>query len=197
MTVTEEVIVSEEAPSGGGMWIDTSEGGGEEEYRTILELWAAVLKPAEGELGKKVLPQWGSRIVGNYPEISFKDLNDFRDMYYRRVMDLADILDYQIATDDECLKRISAEEDAQLNGLLYRTIIIEWQKQFLTWELDWDCTHPFAAISLASMAEVHKMFFSPEGLIGLLDQIDIQFTDDDREALAEELQELKDAVDGR
>ena len=185
------------APSDTPTWINPDEGeGGGEIYRTILELWREVLKPAENELGKKVLPQWGTRIVGSYPEIAFKDMPDFRDLYYTRILRLTKILVDLIATDDECLKRMSAEEDAQLNGMLYRQIITEWQKQFLTWEIEWDCESETAAIDIATMAEVHKMFFSQEGLITLLDQIGLEFTDADRETLAGELLMMKEAADG-
>lgn len=169
--------------------------GGGEQYRTILEIWSAVLKPSFSEKGQKVRPQWATRIVTGYPEVRFKDMDAFQETYYSRVQSLAAILNEVIATDDECLKRISAEEDAQFNGLLYRQVITDWQKQFLLWEMAWDCTDPEAAIDLASIAEVHKMFFDELGLISLLDQIDLQFTDADREALAAELQVVKDAAD--
>jgi hypothetical protein len=43
---------------------------------------------------------------------------------------------------------------------------------------------------VAALSEVHSMFFSPEGVTGLLDQINFQFTDADRQLLQEELQEL-------
>ena len=173
---------------------DQEDGGGEE-YRTILEIWREVLKPVDAESRRKVTTQWAARLVGGYAEISFKDMTLFRDIFFAKVLVLSLILEDEIQSDDECLKRISPEEDAQLNGIIYRTLLTRWQKEFLSWELRWDCEQPYAAVELAALAEVHKMFFDPTGLISLLDQIGLEFTEADQTALQAELQALKDAVD--
>ena len=194
--MTEEAIVSDTSPDSGDIWIDTREDdGGEGPYRTILEIWTAILRPIPVEREKRITPQWAVRIVATYEEIRFSDIPRYRDLFYDKSQLLADILDRHIATDDECLKRLDAEEDGQLNGPLYIAILTEWQKEVLSWELEWNVVDPWAAVELAAIAEVHRMFFDKTGLVSLLDQIDLEFTDDDREALAEELQLMKDAAD--
>lgn len=162
-------------------------------YHTILEVWREVLKPAATERTKRITPQWANRIVASYQGIAFQDMADFRDMYFDRILELAAILDAEISTDDECLNLVTPEEDVEANTHHYINVLTEWQKTFLSWELDWDCTHPDAALDLATISEVHKMFFDQTGLVELLGQIKFEFTDTDRELLAMALADVRDA----
>jgi hypothetical protein len=161
-------------------------------YHTLLEVWSKVLAPAEEERHKPVTPSWAARIVNTYPEISYADMAVYRDLYFERVGLLADILNSEIAGDDECLKHTSPEEDVAQNSHHYLNVLFDWQKQFMLWELQWDCTKATAAIEVAATAELHKMFFAQEGLSSLLDQINFEFTDEDRDNLSEALVELRE-----
>lgn len=167
------------------------------DYHTILELWRGVIGPASKKNpGAKVTPQWATRIVNTYPGLHFSDMVAFRDLFYDRVAELANILNVEIETDDECLKRTTPEEDALENRHHYINTITLWQKAALLWELDWDSTSPSAAIDVAAISEIHKMFFEQNGLISLLDNINLEFSDDDRQTLTTELEELRQAVEG-
>jgi hypothetical protein len=161
-------------------------------YHTILEVWSKVLDPAAEERRKPVTPQWASRIVNTYPQVDYADMVVYRDLYFERVEALEAILQAAIDSDEECLKHTSAEEDVEKNGHLYLGILFDWQKQFMLWELEWDCTRATAAIEVAATSELHRMFFAQEGLTALLDQINFEFTDEDRDALAEALVELRE-----
>lgn len=162
-------------------------------YHTILEVWREVLKPAHTERLKKITPQWANRICTNYRELNFADMLEFRDRYFDKIHELEDVLAAEIETDDECLNLTTPEEDAEHNGHHYLNVLTNWQKTFLTWELEWDCADPDASIELAAISEVHRMFFDQNGLTALLDQIQFQFTDADRDLLAAELQDLRDS----
>lgn len=161
-------------------------------YHSILEIWRAVLAPAEQEKSRRITPQWANRIVGTYNGIGFDAIPDFRDLYYDRVIELAQILEALIEDDPECLNVTSAEEDIEVNWTRYKQMLIDWQKAFLLWELEWRADRPDAAIQIAAIAEVHKMFFDERGLLGLLDQIKFEFTELDQAELATELQAMKD-----
>jgi hypothetical protein len=166
-------------------------------YHTILEVWREVLRPAQKERFVKITPQWANRICSSYREIQFRDMPRFRDLYFDKIAELGAILDGVIDSDDECLNMTSAEEDVQHNSANYLNILIDWQRAFLMWELEWDCTDMDAAVNLAAISEVHRMFFDEKGLTNLLDQIQFQITDADRELLAQSLQELKEAQEGQ
>jgi len=160
-------------------------------YHTILEVWREVLKPAAAERTVKIAPQWANRICSTYREVSFRDIPAFRDSYFDKIDELKEILDVEINSDVECFNMTSAEEDVELNSHHYLNLLIEWQKALLEWELEWDCTHPDAATDLAAISEVHRMFFDPTGLTSLLDNIQFEVTDADRDLLTTELETLR------
>jgi len=166
------------------------------QFHTILEVWREVLKPAQTERTKPITPQWANRICTTYREINFADMLEFRDRYFDKIAELLGILVAEIESDDECLKFTTPEEDVEFNSHHYLNILINWQKTFLGWELEWDCADPDAGVELGSISEVHRMFFDQNGLVALLDQIKFEFTDDDRDLLAGELESLRTASEG-
>jgi len=169
---------------------DAAENAG---YHTILEVWREVLKPAQTERTKKITPQWANRIVTTYNGLSFSEMPIFRERYFDKLAELEGILHDEIASDDECLNAATPAEDVEANTFHYLNVLINWQKAFLAWELDWECTHSDASIELSAISEVHRMFFDQNGLTALLDQIKFEFSDQDRDLLAAELQELRES----
>lgn len=160
-------------------------------YHTILQIWTAILKSSEGVRQERITPQWADRVVSTHAEIQFDDMPDYRNLYYEKIDQLRDVLQAEIDTDDECLNPSSAEEDVEHNSVHYFNIIITWQKTILAWELEWDCTHVDAPLELAAIVEVHKMFFGQTGLTSMLDNIKFEFSDEHRELLTLELEEMK------
>ena len=175
----------------------SSEEGDGQEYHTILQVWREVLKNARTEQHKKVTPQWANRIVTSYRGIEFQDMNLFRNRYFTKVLVLLDILEEEIETDEQCLTYTSAEEDVQFNSNHYLHVLTNWQVQFLQWELHWDCSALDAATELASLSEVHRMFFADQALTTLLDSIGFQYTDENRTELVEQLEAVRKAEEGR
>lgn len=161
------------------------------DYHTILQVWTAVLKSSEDVRTERITPQWANRIINAHAQILFEDMPHFRDLYYDKIDQLREVLQAEIDTDDECLNYASPEEDVEHNSIHYLNVIINWQKVILSWELDWDCTHVDAPLELASIVEVHKMFFDQTGLTSLLDNIKFEFSDEHRELLTLELEEMK------
>lgn len=178
----------QEAVPGAG---DLIEEASKAKYHTLLEIWTELLKPAESERHQPIAPQWANKIVSTYNGMSFQDMGDFRARYFDKIQDLSGILAGVVSEDDEALKRISPEEDATLNRHHYLTLLYAWQQQILTWELEWYWADPSAAAELAAISEVHKMFFSEQGITAHLDEIGFQFDDIDRQALVEMLEETR------
>jgi hypothetical protein len=165
-------------------------------YHTILEVWREVLRPADAERSKRITPQWATRVVGTYHGVTYADMPAFRELYFGKILHLAGILEDEIESDDECLNLVSAEEDVEHNTSHYLNVLFAWQMQFMQWEIEWDATSPTAAIEVAALAEVHKMFFDPQGITALLDQISFPFTDTDRDTLGELLAGLIENAEG-
>lgn len=168
------------------------EGGKLPSYHTILEVWREVLRPAKDEKDSKVTPAWANRVVASYQDLCFQDMVDYRDAYFAKIIQLADILDYVISQDGDALSYATPAEDREHNSVHYKNLLLLWQQAVLQWELDWDCTDLNAGVEVAAISEVHKMFFGETGLTAHLDNIQFEFTEDDQAVLAEALEQLKD-----
>jgi hypothetical protein len=160
-------------------------------FRPILHIWHEVLKPAASEADAKVTPQWATRICAEYSQLRFDMMNEFRDIYFGKLAELNVILEDEIASDDECLTYTESEDDAKFNAHHYKNLLLQWQLSFLEWEMDWDCTTPYAAIELAAISEAHKMFFGQVGITAFLDNIGFEYTEDDSQLLATALEEFR------
>ena len=169
---------------------------GEPSFHPILQVWREILSPGHEASKESITPQWASRICSKHQQLTFADMPAFRDRYFAKIAELEGILYAVIEADDECLNQATAEEDASYNSDNYITVLTEWQVTVLGWELDWDCTDPAAAAELAAVSEVHTMFFGELGLTSLLDQINFEFTDMHRDALALALQSYKESREG-
>lgn len=172
---------------------DESPVGDSMPYYPLLRVFREVLAPAAEEATKKVTPQWANRMVSKYADLHFADMEQLRDLYFGKIEALYQTLLVRIASDEECEKYASAEEDLEHNGGHYKQLLIEWQLQLLTWELEWNCTDQHAAAELASIGEVHSLLFGDQapGLTAHLDTIRFEFTDADQAELATALAELR------
>lgn len=168
------------------------EGGDEPNFHPILKVWSEVLKPVDEEKTAKVTPQWASRTVSSHTELTFADMVTYRDDYFGRIIELRDILEDEIASDADCLTYSTPEEDLEHNGHHYKNLLLNWQMAILQWELDWETTDPDAAVKLASISEVHKMFFGPTGVVAFLDNIKFELPEADQADMAAALTELKE-----
>lgn len=168
------------------------------QYRTLLEIWRAVLEPARGTSmrSEPIGPQWATKIVSTYPGVGFADVVDVHEGVFSMVEEMAAILDDEIATDEECLNRVNAEEDAQENAEHYRNLLAGWQVHLLTEELAWHPSDRNAAVQLAVLSEVQQMFLGQTGLVAHLDSIGFQFTEQDQEALQQKLTDARNQVLG-
>jgi hypothetical protein len=160
-------------------------------YHPLLQVWREVLKPAAEEAKSKVTPQWANRITQSYREVNFEDCEYVRDSYFAKIAELAKILDLEIASDDDCLTYDTPEDDVAENSHHYQNLLLQWQLALLKWEMDWECTDLYAGAELAAISEVHKMFFSAEGLTAHLESIRFEFTEADQQLLADALLEFR------
>lgn len=162
-------------------------------YRTVLEAWKILLFDAVNTEGKKrVTPGWASRVTSLYKQLKLQEMNVFRDIYFAKINELRDALVEIIdGADDEALKVTSPAEDVERNSPLYRAVVFAWQTAILKWELAWDCEAEDAHVEIATISEVHRMFFGENGVTGHLDAIGFQFTEDDGAELTAHLDALK------
>jgi hypothetical protein len=194
--MTEDVIETIEGPEATVLPLfgdDQPEEGKAPAYHTVLEVWREVLRPAAALSYEKVTPQYASKMLQSYAGLTFASTQELQDRYYQKIQQMADILDLEISGDKDCLSYSSPEEDVAENHTHYKSLLFKWQELLLQWELEWGCGDVDAAVELAAVSEIHKLFFSPTGLTAFLDNIRLELTEDDQEELAELLQEQRDA----
>lgn len=162
-------------------------------YRTLLEIWGVILEPAVGgEMREEpISPQWATKMVTTYPGIGFKQVTPIHYGVFALAAELAGILKEEVASDDECLKKASAEEDAEENAGHYRSLLAGWQIHLLLKELEWNPEDDDAAVQLAVLSEVQQMFLGQTGLVAHLDNIGFEFTEDDQAELQQKLQDAR------
>jgi hypothetical protein len=163
-------------------------------YHPILQIWRDVLKPAAKEKHAPITPTWANRITGSYRELNFADMPQFQERYFDLLLELAGIVEAEIATDDECLSYSTPEEDVEHNSTHYKNVLRDWQLTILRRELEWKPQDADAAVELAVISEIHKFYFgSPgqEALTAFLENIRFEFTEADQAELAEALNELR------
>lgn len=167
-------------------------------YNAILKVWLKVLEPAEeGLANDPITPMWANKITSSYREVNFGDMGTVKEKYYAKLIELRDVLQAEIDTDDECFNVTSTEEDLEHNGHHYLNVLRNWQLTILGWEMAWDYADPAAGAEIAAISEVQQMFFgSPqrEGLTAYLESIKFEFTDSDREELATALEDFRVAA---
>lgn len=167
-------------------------------YRTLLEIWRAVLEPAVSHemRTEPISPQWATKMVTMYPGVGFADVETIHHGVFDLAAELGQILDNEIASDDECLKKANATEDAAENSKHYKDLLALWQIHILEAELAWRPSSPSAAVELAILSEVQQMFLGETGLAAHLDSIGFEFTEADRDELAQHLQSAREVALG-
>ena len=159
-------------------------------FRPILLIWREVLAPAKDEMTAKVTATWANRIVSSYQEVQFADMEEFRTRYFTKLLHLASILEEEIDTDEDCLTYNEPAEDAEQNSHHYKNLLMYWQMTFLQWEMEWETTDIWAAVELAAISEIHKMFFGQTGITQFLDNIGFEYTEADQESMTAALNEF-------
>lgn len=163
-------------------------------YRPVLKTWQVLLTEAvTTESTQRVTAGWATRITAMYKELLYKDMEKFRDEFFEKIRTLLRALVEEIESDNECLKVEDQAADVAENSVHYKNLIFRWQSAILGWEQGWHCTDEDSHIEIATISEVHRMFFGEQGITSHLDGIGFHFTEDDQKALAAHLESLKEA----
>lgn len=171
---------------------DTSGERQAPDFHPILEVWKEVLAPAQSMRDDYITPMYANRIIGTYPEITFKDMPRVQSSYFDKIEELRQILLAEIESDPDCLTYTSAEEDLANNAQHYKALLFDWQIRIVEWEREWLCTNDDAAVELAAIGEIFKMFFGDMGLTAHLSSIQFNFSESDQEELIELLNAAKE-----
>jgi len=191
MTEENEIILTDVDEADINRLYSEPDGVEEPPFNTILKVWKEVLVPIETESKANITPQWATRIINSFVGVTFADMLEFQDRYFDKLRQFRDILHTEIDSDPDCLSYTTPADDVENNAHHYKNVMMTWQMALLQWELDWDTADPAAAVELAAISEVHKMFFGDLGFTAHLDSIGLQFNDDDQAELLEALEGMR------
>ena len=76
-------------------------------YRTLLELWRAVLEPSNEVRKDPVSPQWAVKMVTMYPGVGFGDVEGIHHGVFDMAAEMAAILNDEIGR-ASCRERVSS-----------------------------------------------------------------------------------------
>ena len=135
--------------------------------RTLLETWRIVMGDVENAMLEK--PGWHicARIIRDYPGASLKDVLVYHKLFHEKLLEMRDILDFVIASDPGCYKRV--DDDMEENEHLYLSLLELWQQQLVQWELNWHPSYDDALMDMAASADAGNFFLGSKGLIAHLD----------------------------
>lgn len=159
---------------------------------TLLEVWTAVLANIEKSMESKVTMQEAMKVINEWPKISVQEVPAYHWAYHSNLLMFRRILEEEISSDSKCFKHI--EDDAVRNKHHYLNLLLAWQIQSMEWEVNWDAKTNDAHIWLAAHVDSVNMILGQKGLIGHLDQIDFELSDDDQEKLTEALMEAAESL---
>lgn len=160
----------------------------------IIKVWWTVLNSAKTVADESISFQWANKICSQYLGMTFPLMLAFRDRYYSKMFELLDILNEQLAKDDEAFSPTTQEEDIEQNASAYKALLIDWQVRFVEWEQAWDCADPEASAELAACSEVHKFFFADDAFVAYLQNIGFKFSEADQQDLILALQVAQGVV---
>jgi len=165
----------------------------EAKYNPVLRIWQEILSKKNRDHGARITIPWATAICGKYEGMTYGLMPAFVQKYFELMAHLVEVLDFEIASDDECLNQHTVDDDLEHNGVHYLNLLTNWQKSLLAYELGWDCTAPDAAAHIAALGEISSFFFGEIGLTGHLGAISFEFTEADQADLAEALRDFQEA----
>jgi hypothetical protein len=170
--------------------VDAALGVTPELTHTVLEVWQSVLSNIEANEDEHISPRYANSIVSNWPKLSYQEVPKYTNTYFYFLKELRDFLTAEIEKDPAAFERV--ENDAEENREHYLELIGAWQEQIERWEQEWEAAQVDSHVTLAALADATSFFVGAQGLVEHLTQIGFRFTDEDREALRQRLQAVKE-----
>lgn len=154
------------------------------EYRTLLSTWEHLLTDAQRLAAVPVRVPVATRMLGAYLGLTFADLEPLNARYYEHVAAMLEVLQMEIAAAPEATFQVTtAEEDGNDNRGIYKAVIYNWRLYLHEVELSWRAGSETAAIDVAVLGELTSTFFSQNGLVSLLENLMVEFSEEENDEL--------------
>ena len=153
---------------------------------TLLETWREVLSNIENLEKNKLSMREAGALLQQFPFLIMSDLRRYPPMYWSKMKEMRDIVLVEIESDPEALTKV--ETDAVDNKHHYLNILVGWQRLVRQWEDAWDVGQTRADLEFIAIAQVHAFFLSQNGLVAHLSEIEMEFSQEDAQTVAEAIE---------
>lgn len=153
---------------------------------TLLEVWREVLSNIEVMEKNKLSMREAGALLQQFPFLIMFDLRRYPAIYWAKMKEMRAIVLAEIESDPEALTKV--ETDAVDNKHHYLNILVGWQRLVRQWEDAWDVTQLRADMEFIAIAQIHNFFLSQTGLVAHLSEIEMEFSQEDAQTVAEAIE---------
>lgn len=153
---------------------------------TLLEVWREVLSNIEVMEKNKLSMREAGALLQQFPFLIMFDLRRYPAIYWAKMKEMRAIVLAEIESDPEALTKV--ETDAVDNKHHYLNILVGWQRLVRQWEDAWDVTQLRADMEFIAIAQIHNFFLSQNGLVAHLSEIEMEFSQEDAQTVAEAIE---------
>ena len=153
--------------------------------RTLLEVWTHYMSNVDGSEEQKITAPVAMKVVSSWPFLVFADLPRYWEAYHGYLREARDTLAEVIAANPDCFENTAA--DATDNHKVYCDLLVEWHKNVIRQQFEWDLTADPHGVEIAASADARNFVLGPKGMVGHLEAIQFQYTLEERDAFTEAL----------
>lgn len=172
-------------------------------YRTVAAAWKMTLDSADKAATRPPTMDWCAILISKWPFLhAFEDFQQVHDLYFEILTECRKVLDLALEDFPEALvtdhwpEDVPAQTlDAEENKDFYVHVLREWQKVLLVAQAKWDCNAPDARAYLVALGELQQHLVGQEGLASYLGVINLPFSEEEQEALDQELKEFRESLE--
>lgn len=164
------------------------------EYHSILKVWRSMLDPTQQQRHLPPTPDWCAVLIARWPFLNFSDCGVVQTEYFAIFDSIHAIIEQAAADNPEAFEVTTREDDVE-NKDIYVHLLIEFQKVFFVTQSEWSYNDTWAGAKMAALGEAQQQVLGKQGLASYLGVIGLPFTDEEQEAMNQELTEFRASLE--
>ena len=164
------------------------------EYHAILKVWRNMLDPTQQQRHLPPNPDWCAVLIARWPFLRFADCGVVQAEYFK-IFDSVHAIIEQAALDNPEAFEVTEREDDVENKDIYVFLLTEFQKVLFVVQSEWAYDDPDAGAKMAALGEVQQQLLGKQGLASYLGVVGLPFTQDEQDAMNQELNEFRAALE--
>ena len=169
----------------------------EPEYNSILKVWRAMLDPTQQQRHIAPTPDWCAILIAKWPFLRFAECGVVQREYFKIFDEMYEIVEQVYRDNPENFDIDDREKDVEENKDLYVHLLKEFQKSLFVTQSEWSHDDPEAGAKMAALGEAQQQILGKDGLASYLGVIGLPYTEDEQNAMNQELQEFRESLEVR